>query len=218
MPSGFQNDTNQLQAEMYRAVITMSNATYYPTADSNDNGGVTPNSSDSFATLPTTLAKGQARARGNMRFRNVVNRLSGLGDCQIRDITVTEANGDAQATSLAFTVSYDRPSLILGSYINQQRSSLGANATGSTVTIEGQVIPTYYAVDGSTAISTTALAIRDAITRGIRDVTVSNVRVYNGTTSEDTQMSITVTTTGATTTQTFGTVAVTLIDETSLFD
>ena len=191
MPSGFQNDTNQLQAEMYRAVITMSNTTYYPTADGDDNGGVTPNASDSFATLPTTLAKGKARSRGNMRFRNVVNRLSGLGDCQIRDITITEANGDAQATSLAFTVSYDRPALI--------------DVSGT-------------AVDGSTAITTTALEIRDAIARGIRDVTVANVRVYDGTNAQDTQMSLTVTTTGATATQTFGTVAVTLIDETSLFD
>ena len=191
MPSGFQNDTNQLQAEMYRATITMSNTTYYPTADGDDNGGVTPSASDSFATLPTTLAKGKARARGNMRFRNVVNRLSGLGDCQIRDITITEANGDAQATSLAFTVSYDRPALI---------------------TVSGT------AVDGSTAITTTALAIRDAIARGIRDVTSANVRVYDGTNAQDTQMSLTVTTTGATATQTFGTVAVSLIDETSLFD
>ena len=191
MPSGFQNDTNQLQAEMYRATITMSNTTYYPTADGDDNGGVTPSASDSFATLPTTLAKGKARARGNMRFRNVVNRLSGLGDCQIRDITITEANGDAQATSLAFTVSYDRPALI---------------------TVSGT------AVDASTAITTTALAIRDAVARGVRDVTIANVRVYDGTNAQDTQMSLTVTTTGATATQTFGTVAVTLIDETSLFD
>jgi hypothetical protein len=191
MPSGFQNDANQLQAEMYRATITMSNSTYYPTADSDDNGGVTPSASDSFATLPTTLAKGKARARGNMRFRNVVNRLTGLGDCQIRDITITETNGDAQATSLAFTVAYDRPALI---------------------TVSGT------AVDGSTAITTTALAIRDAITRGIRDVTVANVRVYNGATAEDTQMSLTVTTTGATATQQFGTVAVSIIDEATLFD
>lgn len=191
MPSGFQNDTNQLQAEMYRAVITMSNTTYYPTTDGDDNGGVTPSSSDSFATLPTTLAKGKARARGNMRFRNVVNRLSGLGDCQVRDVTITEANGDAQATSLAFTVAYDRPALI---------------------TVSGT------AVDGSTAITTTALAIRDAITRGVRDVTIANVRVYDGTNAQDTQMSLTVTTTGATATQQFGTVAVSLIDETSLFD
>lgn len=191
MPSGFQNDTNQLQAEMYRATITMSNTTYYPTADGDDNGGVTPNASDSFATLPTTLAKGKARSRGNMRFRNVVNRLSGLGDCQIRDITITEANGDAQATSLAFTVAYDRPALI---------------------TVSGT------AVDGSTAITTTALAIRDAIARGVRDSTVANVRVYDGTFAQDTQLTLTVTATGATATQTFGTVAVSLIDETSLFD
>jgi len=191
MPSGFQNDANQLQAEMYRATITMSNTTYYPTADTDDNGAVTPSASDSFATLPTTLAKGKARARGNMRFRNVVNRLTGLGDCQIRDITITETNGDAQATSLAFTVAYDRPALI---------------------TVSGT------AVDGSTAITTTALAIRDAITRGIRDVTVANVRVYNGATAEDTQMSLTVTTTGATATQQFGTVAVSIIDESTLFD
>jgi hypothetical protein len=191
MPSGFQNDTNQLQAEMYRATITMSNTTYYPTADTDDNGGVTPSASDSFATLPTTLAKGKARARGNMRFRNVVNRLTGLGDCQIRDITITEANGDAQATSLAFTVAYDRPGLI---------------------TVSGT------SVDGTTAITTTALAVKDAVARGIRDVTVANTRVYDGTNSQDTQMTLTVTTTGATATQTYGTVAVTLIDETTLFD
>ncbi len=193
MPSGFQNDTNQLQAEMYRATITMNNTTYYPTTGGaeNDRGGVTPNSSDSFATLPTTLAYGQNRARGNMRFRNVVNRLTGLGDCQIRDITVTEANGDAQATSLAFTVAYDRPGLI---------------------TVSGT------AVDGSTAITTTALAIRDAVARGVRDVTVANARVYDGTNAQDTQLTLTVTATGATATQTFGTVAVSLIDETSIFD
>jgi hypothetical protein len=191
MPSGFQNDTNQLQAEMYRATITMSNTTYYPTADTDDNGGVTPSASDSFATLPTTLAKGKARARGNMRFRNVVNRLTGLGDCQIRDITVTEANGDAQATSLAFTVAYDRPGLI---------------------TVSGT------SVDGTTAITTTALAVKDAVARGVRDVTVANARVYDGTNAQDTQLTLTVTTTGATATQTYGTVAVTLIDETTLLD
>ncbi len=191
MPSGFQQDSNQLQAEMYRATITMSNTTYYPTADGDDNGGVTPSASDGFATLPTTLAKGKARARGNMRFRNVVNRLTGLGDCQVRDITITEANGDAQATSLAFTVAYDRPGLI---------------------TVSGT------SVDGTTAITTTALAVKDAIARGVRDVTVANTRVYDGTNAQDTQMTLTVTTTGATATQTYGTVAVTLIDETTLLD
>jgi hypothetical protein len=193
MPSGFQNAPDQLQAEMYRVVITMSNTTYYPTADGDDNGGVTPNSWDSFSTanLPTTLIKAKARARGNMRFRNIANRLTGLADCQIRDITLTEANGDAQATSLAFTVNYERPAFI--------------PVTGT-------------AIDGSTAITTTAIALQDAISKGIRDVTSATTRVYDPTLQEGTQAKLNVTTTGMTAGQTFGTVAVTLIDESTLFD
>ena len=82
MPSGFQQDLNQLQPNFYRVAIDLSG---YPTTDTNTNGGVTPNSADSFSTanLPSTLIKGKQRARGNMRFRNIVNRLSSLADCQI---------------------------------------------------------------------------------------------------------------------------------------
>jgi hypothetical protein len=191
MPSGFQNDTNQLQAEMYRVVVTMSNTTYYPTADGNNNGGVTPSSWDSFATVPTTLVIGKARARGNMRFRNIVNALTGLADCQIRDITITEANGDAQATSLAFTVSYERPAFI--------------PVTGTQI-------------DGSTAITTTALALQNEVAKAIRLSTSASSRVYDPTLLEGTQVAITATHSAATATQTLGTVAVTLIDESTLFD
>ena len=193
MASGFQNDSNQLQAEMYRVVITMSNSTYYPTASATaaDNGGVTPSSSDSFATLPTTTAKGQNRARGNMRFRNVVHRLMTYSNAQILDSTITETNGDAQATSLAFTVLYERPLFI--------------PVTGT-------------AIDASTAITTTAIALQNLVAQGVRDATTANVRVYDGTNAVDTQQSISVSQTGATATQTFGTVAVSLIDESTLFD
>jgi hypothetical protein len=200
MPSGFQNDTNQLQAEMYRVIITMSNSTYYPTADGNDNGGVTPSSADSFATLPTTLAKGRARARGNMRFRNVVNRLTGLSDCQIRDITITEANGDAQATSLSFTVAYERPAFI----------ALTGTAVGST-TVGNDI--------AGAAMDSTAKVIANAVATGIRDTTtVEHTRVYDGTAAQDTQQAITITTTGMTAAQTLGTVSVAIIDESTLFD
>jgi hypothetical protein len=192
MPSGFVNDSNQLQAEMYRVVVTMSNTTYYPTTDGNNNGGVTPTAWDSFTTanLPTTLVLGKARARGNMRFRNVVNRLTGLADCQIRDITITETNGDAQATSLAFTVNYERPAFI--------------PVTGT-------------AIDASTAISTTAIALQNAVAQGIRDATTAQCRVYDPTTAEGTTQSLTVGI-GGTAAQTFGTVSVSLIDESTLFD
>lgn len=195
MPSGFQNDANQLQAEMYRVVITMSNTTYYPTTGgaANDRGGVTPTAWDAFAVanLPTTLALGQNRARGNMRFRNIVNQLTGLTDMAIRDVTITEANGDAQATALAFTLFIERPEFL--------------QVTGT-------------AIDGSTALDSRALVLKNEIAKAIRLSTSATMRVYDPTGDEGTQPSITVTHTGATAAQTYGTVAVSLIDESTLFD
>lgn len=192
MPSGFQQNINQLAPGFFRVVLTMTNTTYYPTADGNDNGGVTPNSSDSFSTanLPTTLAKGQARARGNMRFRNIVNALSGLADCQILDIEVDsdESNGDAQATTLAFTAKFDRPDFI--------------PATGTDI--------------ASGSITTQAGYIKNEVAKAIRLSTTATVRVYNGAAGTDNMLPITVTHTGATASQTLGTVAVTLIDGTEL--
>ena len=200
MPSGFQNDSNQLQAEMYKIIVDMSNATYFPTADGNDNGGVTPNSSDSFTVLPTSAVLGKARARGNMRFRNVVNRLQTLGDCQIRDITITEANGSAQATSLQFTVLYDRP--LFAALTGQ---AIGASTVGNDI--------------GGSAMDTTAKVVRNAIAQGIRDTTTATVRVYDPTVGiGDTQQSISVTATGQTAGQTIGVLTVTQIDESTLFD
>ena len=202
MPSGFQNDANQLQAEMYKVIITMNNsyAAYYPSASGTvtQNGGVTPNSSDSFATLPTTSAKGQNRARGNMRFRNIVNALTGLGDCQIRDITITEANGDAQATSLQFTVLYERPA-----FIALTGAKIGTGTVGNDV--------------AGNAMDSTDKVIANAIAVAINSSTTANVRVYNGTTGEDTEQQITVTQ-SATAAQALSSVSVALIDESTLFD
>jgi len=180
MPSGFQQDNNQLSPGLFR-VVWVANTGTYPTADGDDNGAITPNSSDSFATLPTTLIKGQARARGNMRFRNVINRLTGLADCQILDIETgisgggVEVAGDNQVTSLAFTVKFDRDEGVVD-------AATKLNSYGSTFSAT--------AVDGATAITTVALAIKDQFVRGFSDATTANVRVYNGT--NDTQQSITV--------------------------
>jgi hypothetical protein len=203
MPSGFQQDTNQLAPGLYRAVITMTSTTYYPTTGGaeNDRGGITPNSSDSFSTanLPTTLAYGQNRARGNMRFRNIVNALSGLADCQILDIEVDsdETNGNAQATTLAFTVKFDRDAHIplTGSY-------QGTTIVGNDI--------------GNSAMDTKAKVIKNEIAKAIRLTTSATVRVYDGTTGSDSMLPITVTHSGATASQTLGTVAVTLIDGTEL--
>lgn len=203
MPSGFVNDSNQLQPEMYRVVITMSNSTYYPSASgtATDNGGVTPTAWDAFsgANLPSTLANARNRARGNMRFRNIVNRLSALSDVQIIDVTITEANSDAQATSLAFTAKFDRPLFI----------ALTGQLQG-TVAVGNDL--------ANAAMDTTAKRIANEIALGIRDTTTASMRVYNPATGGGGQESISVTTTGMTAAQTLGTVAVSLIDESTLFD
>lgn len=194
MPSGFQNDANQLQAEMYRVVIDMSSTTYYPTTGGTETarGGITPTAWDSFtiANAPSTAGLAQNRARGNMRFRNIVNQLTGLTDMQVRDITITEANGDAQATSLAFTLLIERPAFI--------------NVTGT-------------AIDGSTALTTTALVLQNEIAKAIRSSTTATMRVFDPTTEQGTQQSITATA-ASTAANTFGTVSVSLIDESTLFD
>lgn len=177
MPSGFQQDSNQLSPSLYRIVwVDGVGGATYPTASGDNNGAITPNSSDSFSTvnLPSTLAKGEARARGNMRWRNVINRLSNLADCQILDVEVGgETNGDSQATSVAFTVKYDRDAGVLDAVKNQ----IGSPYTGA---------------DGSTTITTTVLAIKDQVVKGFTDATSANVRVYNGTNDTDNQLAITV--------------------------
>jgi len=192
MPSGFQQNINQLAPGFFRVVLTMTSTTYYPTTGGaeNDRGGVTPNSADSFATLPTTLAYGQNRARGNMRFRNIINALSGIADCQILDIEVDsdEAVGNDQATTLAFTVKYDRPDFVPSS--------------GTDI--------------ASGSITTQAGYIKNEVAKAIRLSTTANVRVYNGTSGTDNMLPITVTHTGATASQTLGTVSVNLIDGTEL--
>lgn len=172
MPSGFQQDINQLQTNFYRVAIDL---TGYPTADGNNNGGVTPTSADSFSTenLPTTLIKGKQRARGNMRFRNIINRLSGLADCQLLDVTITEANGDAQATALAFTVKFERDAFIPLTGVTQGSSTVGNDVQGN-------------------AMDTIAKAVKNAVVQGILDQTTASSRVYNGDDEADNQLTITV--------------------------
>lgn len=185
MPSGFQQDPNQLTPSFYRVVIDLSG---YPTTDTTTGGGVSPNSSDSFSTanLPTTLAKSTNRSRGNMRFRNIVNRLSGLADVQILDIEIEEANADAQATAIAFTARYDRDEFIPGT---------GTDVAGG-------------------AISTVAGYIKDQVARGIKDATTASARVYDPTVGEDRQLTVTVADPVANNTNLLADVTVTLIDGT----
>ena len=162
MPSGFQQDSNQLAPGFYR-VVWVANTGTYPTADGNDNGAVTPNSGDSFATLPATLALAKARARGNMRFRNIINRLTGLADCQIIDVEVgADTTADSQATSLAFTARFERQDGII-----EAQKARNVADTGVATNVAGA------------SITTVALAVEDAVVRGFRDATTASCRTDN---------------------------------------
>jgi hypothetical protein len=93
----------------------MSNATYYPTSGATG-GAVTPNPSEASSrypysggtTRPTTDAKGLLRERGNIRWQKVLEALNKYTQADIMNVDITEANGDAQATAISFTVRYER--------------------------------------------------------------------------------------------------------------
>ncbi len=156
MPSGFVQDTNQLQPNFYRVQV---DCTDWNSATDNTGGGLSPNSSDSFSTanLPTTVAEGTLRARANMRWRNVVNRLTNVADCQILDLTVAgESNGDDQPDTVTFTVKYERDAGVIAA----------CGATTFTPTTGGAV-----------TIDTVAKAIRYMVAQGVADATTATVRV-----------------------------------------
>jgi hypothetical protein len=199
MSSGFQQDINQLQPNFYRVAIDMSSTSYYPTTNSNsDNGGITPNTWDYFsgANLPSTQAKSEARARGNIRFKNIVRELSKYADCQILDVTITEANADAQATALTFTVKYERDAGIplTGQY--QGTTVVGNDAAGS-------------------AMDTVAKSLANSIAFAIYTGRTESCRVYNAAAGEGIQENVTANA-HTTLANILGTVTVTLIDTTTV--
>lgn len=201
MASGFQQDTNQLQPSFYRVQIDMSNSTYFPTTEQSGNkndGGCTPNAWDSFpaGSLPSTTAHAVSRARGNLRFKQVVNQLSGLADCQILDISITEANADAQATGLAFTVKFDRDEFIPLTGTLQGSVAVGNDAAGNPMTTISEVIA-------------------NTVANGLYNGTTELGRVYNPVTGEGTDQGVTANA-HATLAQILGKVSVMPIAETGL--
>jgi len=200
MASGFQQDTNQLQPSYYRVQIDMANATYFPTTDlgNHQDGGCTPNAWDSFpaGSLPSTTAHAVSRARGNLRFKQVVNQLSGLADCQILDISITEANADAQATGLAFTVKFDRDEFIPLTGTKRGTVAVGNDAAGNPMTTISEVIA-------------------NTVAAGLYNGTTELGRVYNPVTSEGTDQGVTANA-NATLAQILGKVSVMPISETGL--
>jgi hypothetical protein len=175
MSSGFQQDLNQLQPGLYRVVVDMSSGTNFPTTDlgNKQDGGCTPNTWDAFGTPPSTAALALSRARGNLRFKQVVNQLTGLSDCQIIDIVLTgESGADAQATALAFTVKYERDAFLPLTGTKQGTATVGNDAAGNPM-------------------NTPAKVIANAVAAGLYNGTSESMRVYDPQGAAGTQQMVT---------------------------
>lgn len=119
MSSGFSQSANQLRPNYYRVTLDMSSATYFPTTNTNTNGAVEPYDSNSFTTLPSSNTNALRRARGNIRWNNILMALGNEADCQILDVTPTTAaatNANTFSTALAFTIGLERDDFILQKY------------------------------------------------------------------------------------------------------
>lgn len=188
MPSGFQQDANQLAPSFYRVVLTLNGGTAaWPTADGDDNGAVNPLDWSAFTTLPSSLVNATRVARGNLRFQAIIEELTNHADAQIFDVEVTSAgntNANNQPTAVAFTVKYERDAFLLDAY---QKVLLIEDSTNSTFVGYG---------GGANVVNTTVKAIREmvvrAIVRGGTAGWTKKYRVYNPTVSEETVTNVTI--------------------------
>lgn len=134
MASGFQQDTNQLAPNFYRVTIDMSSTTYFPvTATLTTSGGVEPFDANGFTTLPSSNNNSIRRARGNIRWNNIITALANVADCQILDVTASNGgnaytNANTVSDALSFTVKFERDDFLL------QRYNGTTDAGSSTIT------------------------------------------------------------------------------------
>jgi len=114
MPSGFQQDINQLQPAYFRVVMDMTDGDIYSTSVGNTGGAVQPFTWDNFTgnDLPQTAQSAVTLARGNLRFQRIIEELTKYADAQILDLEALSGTdpvtGYYLANHLAFTVKYDR--------------------------------------------------------------------------------------------------------------
>lgn len=187
MPSGFQQDQNQLTPSYYRVVISCGdNSAYWygvgDEADAENIGRISPYSWDNFSgsSLPSTQAYADALARGNLRFQSIIEAVENLADCQILDVEAyNEFTADDQAnnTQIAFTIKYDRDEGVFPAYCAIRKYE-GANSSGTT-TYNDVEYPAYWTYTGDEyTIQDTSNALRDVIWKTLADGRTRSVRVF----------------------------------------
>lgn len=179
MPSGFQQDKNQLQPAFFRVVMDMSNNDRYINSTNHYGGAVNPFNWDNFSgsDLPNSTNNAQRLARGNLRFQRIVEELTKYSDAQILDLECT-SNGDPLTgnnlpTNLAFTVRYDR--FGIDDYNDEADSPLLAMERKFLKSINNGNASSPY---DNESINNTTEAVQEAIMRALIINVSRSVRVY----------------------------------------
>jgi hypothetical protein len=179
MPSGFQQDPNQLQPAYFRVVMTMNDTDAYFNNSSSSNGAVQPFTWDNFtgSDRPITVAAGIKLARGNLRFQRIIEELTKYADAQILDLEALSGTdpvtGNDLANHIAFTVKYDRFGI----------DAEGVDGDSPLLAMERAYLKSIN--DGSTSspydgegINQTEEAIQEAIMRALVESVTRSVRVF----------------------------------------
>ena len=194
MPIGFTNSGIDARSlKHFRCTIVMGP---FNTSLDEQGGGVSPNgnfpTTDKYfystnltgsksTTRATTDALALRRERGLMRWESVVRSLNEKSNCEIFDIEIIEANGDAQATQIQWTVAYEDTD----SLFDKDNTS-------------------FTSIDGSTTVNTAEEVIKEQIVKGMNfsatytddsTITGSNIElrtVFRPTTTDAVVQSVTV--------------------------
>lgn len=165
MPSGFQNNQDQLTPNYYRVEINLNG--YSSTATSTASGAVEPYDFTNFATLNTTTNNSRRRARGNIRFNSILDQLQLFANVQILDVTnltdapANETAADHRADVVRFTVGYVQEAYVLGGW--QSTIGTGTLSDGSTTL----TTTSYDQLSSSDKATAMINCIKEAITRGV---------------------------------------------------
>jgi hypothetical protein len=164
MPSGFQQDNNQLSPAYFRVVIDMDNGddAWYMQADEANptaKGRITTwawdNATDSTR-LPQTQEIADALARGNMRFQAIVDMLGMFADCQILDIENPGndyAEDQVDQDTIAFTVKYDRSEFLLPAFVSYAKANTNLyDPIDGTFTVDGVTYDRYFSASGQESV------------------------------------------------------------------
>jgi hypothetical protein len=178
MPSGFQQDQNQLTPAFFRVVINMNNTdddqAWWNQSD--NDGATTTGRITTFAwdeaafpdRLPQTQEIADALARGNLRFQRIVDMLGLFADCQILDIENwgdDNAEDQVNQDQIAFTVKYDRNEFLFPAFQKYAEAN-GYGLTGGTETIDDVTYPTYYSDFDEYYIDSQEDVVKELVTIG----------------------------------------------------